>query len=312
LASISIEIFPKGEGHGDLIDYWHQHPEVYGVCKMSSLEDVGVEPPALAPTAQIGFADVVVDNDQVLRRQLLIQTPPPASPCTTPYSLSALLAMHYLDNAGKTIEFTETDDLVLGGRQVPRLTAHSGGYHRFDATGYQMLLNYRLPIEAMPQVTAQAVLTGEVHPEDIRDRIVIIGVDQEGTDRHFTPDNFAQRVDQSVAGVMVQAQMVSHLISGVLEARPWIRPLLLLGQVASGLRLGPALACFCWGCGGGADRCLWGPKVLGLAVLLCGSSLILLVIGIWVPMVPTAIAIMLASAGMLTLPSLDPWNDESL
>ncbi|NJN22458.1 MAG: CHASE2 domain-containing protein [Leptolyngbya sp. RL_3_1] len=302
---------PQGEGHGDLTDYWRQHPEVYGVCKMSSLGDVGIAPPTLAPAEQMGFADVVVDNDQVLRRQLLVQTPPPASPCTAAYSLSALLALHYLNDAGKTIAFTEADDLVLDGRRVPRLTAHSGGYHRFDATGYQMVLNYRLPIEAIPQVTAQAVLTGEVHPEDIRDRIVLIGVDQEGTDRHFTPDSFAQRVDQSVAGVIVQAQMVSHLVSGVLEGRPWIRPLPVWGN-SLWVTAWTGISLLLLGLGRGKDRRLWGPKLLGIAVVLCGSSLILLVLGLWVPVVPTAIAIMLASAGMLTLPSLDPWNDESI
>ncbi|MDA0674607.1 MAG: CHASE2 domain-containing protein, partial [Cyanobacteria bacterium] len=68
---------PQGEGHGDLMDYWQQHPRFYGVCKMSSVGDVGVAPPGQAPLEQIGFADVVVDGDQVLRRQLLVQTPPP-------------------------------------------------------------------------------------------------------------------------------------------------------------------------------------------------------------------------------------------
>lgn len=310
---------PQGEGHSALIDYWQRRPGFYGVCKVSSLEDVGVKAPENAPPEQIGFADVVVDNDQVLRRQLLVQTPPPASPCTAPYSLSALMAMHYLADLGQTVEFTETDDLVLGGRQVPRLTAHSGGYQRFDATGYQMLLNYRLPVEAIPQVTAQAVLTGEVHPGDIRDRIVIIGVDQEGTDRHFTPDSLAQRVDQSVAGVMVQAQMVSNLISGVLDGRPWIRP---LSFWPSALWIGfwTGASLLLMGVWRGRDgqrpvpkdhRRLWVPKLLGMGLLLCGSSLVLLVFGLWVPMVPAAIATMLASVGMLTLPSLDPWNDES-
>ena len=277
---------------------------------MSSVGDVGVAPPGQAPLEQIGFADVVVDGDQVLRRQLLVQTPPPASPCTAPYSLSTLLAMHYLAELGQTIAFTETEALVLGDRVVPRLTSHNGGYHRFDATGYQLLLNYRLPIAAIPQVTAQAVLTGEVHPEDIQDRIVIIGVDQEGSDRHFTPDSFAQQIDQSVAGVMVQAQMVSNLISGVLDGRPWIRSLPFWGSsLWIGLWTGASLILL--GLWRGQDRRLWGPKLLGISLLLCGSSLGLLVLGLWVPMVPTAIAIMLASAGMLTLPSLDPWNNES-
>lgn len=301
---------PQGKGHDALMDYWQQRPGFYGVCKMSSLEDVGVEPPGNAPPAQIGFADVVVDNDQVLRRQLLVQTPPPASPCTAPYSLSALLAMHYLADLGQTIEFTETEDLVLGGHLVPRLTTHSGGYQRFDATGYQVLLNYRLPVEAIPQVTAQAVLTGEVRPEDIQGRIVIIGVDQEGTDRHFTPDSFAQRVDQSVAGVMVQAQMVSNLISGVLEGRPWIRSLSFwLSHLWNGFWAGVSLLLM--GLWRGRDRRLWAPKLLGMGLLLSGSSLVLLVFGLWVPLVPAAIATVLASIGMLTLPSLDPWNDES-
>jgi CHASE2 domain-containing sensor protein/class 3 adenylate cyclase len=302
---------PVGAGRADLVDYWRQHPHIYGICKGANEDgSSGIAPPPELAIEQMGFADVVIDADQTVRRQLLFQTPHPTSPCTADYGLGTILAMHYLAELGETIAFTETEELQLGDRVVPRLQPHQGPYHRFDAAGYQMLLNYRLPLEALPQVNLNDVLTGAVNPKDIEDHIVLVGVDQDGIDRHFIPGGLAQRLVQTVPGVLIQAQMVSQLISGVVDGRPWLYtpPFWLSSLWVLGYT---GLTTVLLGRWQTQRRWVWGLKFLGLVLLLGGVCLGALALGVWLPWVPTMLAIMLASLGLLTLPLLDFSSSQS-
>jgi CHASE2 domain-containing sensor protein len=58
-------------------------------------------------------------------------------------------------------------------------------------------------------------------------------------------------------------------------------------------------------------RWVWGLKFLGLVLLLGGVCLGALALGVWLPWVPTMLAIMLASLGLLTLPLLDFSSSQS-
>ena len=55
----------------------------------------------------------------------------------------------------------------------------------------------------------------------IRDRIVLIGtIENSYGDYHLTPYSAAYPSIQELSGVEIQAQMVSHIISAVLNQRP--------------------------------------------------------------------------------------------
>jgi CHASE2 domain-containing sensor protein len=249
------------------------------------------------PADALGFADVIPDGGKIIHRQLLSATPSPTSPCPTDYSLSLLLAANYLAEKGHNLELTPKQYWKLGSVVFKPLEPHSGGYQKFDAAGYQVLLNYRSFLKVAPQVTVTDVLTGQFNPEDIKDRIVLFGYDESNSDQHLTPYSAGQESNAYMAGVVLQAQMVSHILSTVLDKRPLL-------WVWSGW--GDALWVWGWAIAGG--MLVWyvrSPLHLGLAagvalVVLGGICFIFLLRqGGWVPLIPSAIALVTTGGSLV-------------
>ncbi len=86
-------------------------------------------------------------------------------------------------------------------------------------------------------IPAWRVLAGTVRPEEVRDRIVLIGTSAPGLrDQRATP------VDASVAGVEIQAQVIEQVLSGAWLVRPdWSGGAELLLAAALALCVGLAL-----------------------------------------------------------------------
>ncbi|MEO1446716.1 MAG: CHASE2 domain-containing protein [Cyanobacteria bacterium J06635_11] len=71
------------------------------------------------------------------------------------------------------------------------------------------------------QVTLMDMLNGQVSPEAIRDRIVLIGTTASSYRDHWlTPYS---PTEGKTKGVFMQAQMTSHLLSAVLDNRPLLK-----------------------------------------------------------------------------------------
>ena len=83
------------------------------------------------------------------------------------------------------------------------------------------MINYRAtPPRTIP---LQEILDGSQDPQLaglVSDKIILIGVDQDNIDQHFTPYSQGGKQGQ-LAGVLIQAEMISHLISSVENQRPW-------------------------------------------------------------------------------------------
>ncbi|NES25109.1 MAG: CHASE2 domain-containing protein, partial [Symploca sp. SIO3E6] len=95
-------------------------------------------------------------------------------------------------------------------------------------------------------------------------------------------------------GVVIQAHMVSQILSAVLDERPLLEALPLWGEV---------LWVWCWSLAGGVIVWrfrLWLQLALvtGTLGLLYSLSLVLLIQGSWVPLVPSAIALV-STGGMV-------------
>lgn len=278
---------PQGKGRADLIQHFKTSDRLIGVCKIADQNDSGFKPAPGIPQEHLGFSDVVLDRDQILRRHLLINIPPTASGCTTNYSLSLQLAYRYLEAKGISAKFTPENDLQLGSVIFKRLKTPSGSYRKFDAGGYQVLLNYRSPLDIAPQVTITDVLNGQIKPSFVKGRIVLIGVDTDGVDRFFTPYSASQEFQPTVAGVILQAQMVSQILSAVLDQRPLVQPW-------SGWQ--DVLWIWSWSFLGGLV--VWRFRssislgiVISLLVLLYVVCFNLLKKGIWIPLVPSALTL---------------------
>lgn len=288
-----------------LLQALQQNDRLIALCKSRDavLDPVGIAPPPEFPEARIGFSDFIEDRDGILRRQLISLDPDPASPCTTPYSFSARLAFRYLQDEGITPRFTRDGHLQLGEAVLRRVRSRWGGYQGIDAAGNQLMLNYRAGASAhtlADQVSLSQLLTGQVAPAAIRDRIVILGVTAGSAgDYWFTP--FGSSRQDRVAGVFVQTHMTSQLVAAALDQRPiiWVWPL-----------WGEALWIVSWGLVGygimGLPTWLYRSFALAIALgVLSGSGFVFLLGGGWIPLIPAALACVLAAA-LARTPSLNP------
>lgn len=269
--------------------------DFFAICKVSdrSTNSPGIAPLPNLPLQQQGFSDVITDPDDVLRRHLLAMDVVPASPCVTPLALSTQLALHYLQAEGVSARFTPQGNLQLGNLVIPRLHNHTSGYQQADTLGYQILLNYRSAngLNPAPTVTLTEVLAGRIKPEAVKDRIVLIGVTAPSTADYLTTPYSRQKT----AGIFLQAQMVSQILSAVQNDRPLITAWSVWAEL---------LWVWVWAGIGGIAAWRFRQTLqfilveaigLGALAMLCFH---LLTQGKWVPLVPSALALV-ATAGTI-------------
>jgi CHASE2 domain-containing sensor protein len=287
--------FPFNPMSAPLAAVLKRQANFFAICKVGDPE---INYPEIAPLPDLprdrqGFSDVVTDGDTVLRRHLLTMDPVPAAACSTPYALSMRLALHYLKAEGMVARYTPQAQLQLGNQIFWRLHNHTSGYHQANTAGYQILLNYRVAqpfLSPAPTVTLKEVLAGRLQPEDVHDRIILIGVTAPSS-----KDYLATPYGQRIPGVFLQAQMVSQLVSAVKD-----------GRTPIAVWAGSTEILWVWGwavLGGGLVwYCRARLKWLGLAGTALGTLAGLGFYGLmqsqWVPLVPTALGFMLTSGGV--------------
>ncbi|WP_421654384.1 CHASE2 domain-containing protein [Leptothermofonsia sp. ETS-13] len=260
-------------------------------------------PPEVQPHAQ-GFNNVLLDSDRVVRRHLLAVGD--ASPCQNKFSFNMQIGVRYLKQEQFTLQYTPDDYIQIGDVVFRTITANTGGYHQINHSGHQVILNYRATRQIAQTVSLQQVLHDQVDLATIRDRIVLIGTtDPSFNDTHWiTPYSAHQRTVQTMAGVEVQAHMVSQILSAVLDQRPLIWTLSQSaeqGWILFWAWIGGLLACWL--------RTL--PRWLlasgmAIAILYGGCLAILTMEGGWLPFVPGAIAFLLAGNFVILIPWLQP------
>jgi len=286
----------------NLVARMGRYNNFFAICKASDRagNHPGIAPPTNVPLQRLGFSDVVADADGILRRHLLAMEPESSSPCTTPYALSAQLVFHYLEREGISVQYNRRGDLQIGNVTFKRLRGRMGGYQNVDTWGYQILLNYRSyhsPAAFAPIVTLADVLNGKVNPDDLRDRIVLIGVTAaSANDYSLTPFSTGKGFYQSMPGVVVQAQMVSQLLSAVKDGRPLLSVWPVWGEIV-----------WIWGWSVVGGLLVWRglsaqlylfllpAAALGILFVLC---YILFLQGNWVPLVPSALALVLTGSSV--------------
>lgn len=311
---IGLDIFrdsPVAPGTEKLTQLLKDSPHIVGICSVADVTNrdnkPGIAPHSALPETRLGYSDVVFDPDRIIRRHLLFMQPDYNDPCTTDHSLSMRVVLSYL---GREEIFPQTlpgARIQLGNVILNRLNANSGPYQNIDHRGIQLLLNYRQT--APRRVSITDLLQGNVDPRWIQDRIILIGVSAPiSSDYFLTPYSASQWPYQQVPGVLVQAQMVSQIISAVLDGRPLMK----VGTLWTEL-----LWIWVWsGVGGGIglvvarsrDRAIVIAVGCGVLWLSCWGGFIL---GFWVPLVPSAIVLVimggLAPVRLSPLPKPD-WS----
>ena len=253
-------------------------------------------PPGVAPE-QIGFNDIVLDEDDVLRRNLMfVQFESPEIPgkIEEMYSFSLRLSLKYLED--RQAEFEVYDDYVrIGNAKFPDLQINSGGYqlHPYETPGLQILIDYQSPNIAK-KVTLGQVLAGEVPANLIKDKIVLIGTSAPSIkDIYATPYGGAKG---SMPGIMAHAQMTSQILNVVLDDASlfwfwseWIEGLWVWGwslvAVAIAWRLKHPLVIITWGIAG-----------VGSLIAICFAAFVFTG---WIPLIPPAIGFAVTLASVL-------------
>ncbi|RCJ40266.1 hypothetical protein A6770_11040 [Nostoc minutum NIES-26] len=292
--------FPVDPQESPLANWMRRSDRFIAICKVSEpqIDEPGVSPPPEIPLERQGFSDFVKDSDGILRRHLIAMKPGDSSPCTTSYAFSAQLAFRYLEAEGISTQYTKTKELQIGKVVFKRLRSHMGGYQQLDDWGYQVLLNYRSfnsPLKAVEQVTLKDVLRGAIDSKMVQNRLVLIGITNQSAGDYFSTP-YATDQNQQMPGVVVHAQMVSQILSAVLDGRTllWVWPV-----------WGDALWVFCWSVFGGLftwrirNFLLLALVGITVIVVISAMSLVILLAGIWIPLIPAVLALAVTGSSVV-------------
>ena len=224
-AAIGLDLYrdiPIPPGHDALLAQLKQ-PNVIVIQNINTVTGT----PALPDVApeQIGFNDLPIDPDNVVRRNILFAE----NDNGVLYSFSLRLALAYLERHGISLQDSPTHpgSPQLGKAVFLRLTPNSGGYQTIEANGYQILLNYRSPTSVARQVSLNQALNESLDPSWVKDKIVIIGSTAPSLKDMFpTPYSSALQENYKMPGALIHSQMVSQLLDAATGTRPlfWFWP----------------------------------------------------------------------------------------
>lgn len=302
---IGLDIFrasPVAPGHQDLVKIWKNNDRIVPGCHHRNLNNPGIAGPLGIASPQLGFVDLVIDRDSVVRRALLFVSHDPQSPCASETALSLQLAQEYLLRQHQIEgKFDSNSRFQLGTTHFDRFSSHDGGYQDAESAGYQILLNYRSPRTVAPIVSISDLLANKVDRRLINNRVVLIGsIASSLKDDFLTPYSQGHAEDATMPGVLVHAQITSQILSAVLDRQRlwWFLPEWLEGiWIGSWCLTGSLLAWY-----------LRHPVRLlvatgGAAILLVGCFAIAIVQMGWLPLVSPAIGLVASSIGVLGLTS---------
>ncbi|MGL5081463.1 MAG: CHASE2 domain-containing protein [Microcoleaceae cyanobacterium] len=272
------------------------YQNLIAVCEMGGGENnPTIAPPREMPLEQVGFSDVPIDSDGIVRRQFFGMNP--VDGCDTDKSFSFQIVQHYLTSEGVKFNQTLPNSFQIGTVNFKKIEPQTGSYQKLDAAGYQVLLNYRSAQAPAQTVTLGEILNNQFDSSWVKDRIILIGTNARSIeDGLLTPYSAAYAPIQHISGVFVQAQMVSQILSAVQDDRPLIWVLPLWGEVLlifTSAVLGEAISRFYF------YRKL--PLIFyfftgGIILTILGgtSFVILWINGGWIPIIPMGISFILA------------------
>ncbi|TAF04281.1 MAG: TIR domain-containing protein [Nostocales cyanobacterium] len=314
-SAIGLDFVRNFPAQGSLGATLKQTKALHVVCKKSYENERGEKIPGFQHPPEVsldrvGFSDMVDDDHgggRYIRRSYLMQDPDP-NDCNTRESLSLVITRHYLE-AQKQQYISPFDpaskqyvrNMQFGQTEIPQLWGNGGGYQdrNNQLRGYQTMLKYRVskgdPTNFAPRVNIVDVLDNKVTPEKIKNRIVLIGF----IDRQSRQADYWNTPYGDVAGVTLHGQMISQMISAVLDNRPliwwwsvgyenlWIFGWSLVGGIV------------CWRFN--STQPLVVAVVGSLSCLYVVCYLTLIYQSGWIPFVPPALALLTTGGGVVFL-----------
>ncbi|MDJ0796225.1 MAG: EAL domain-containing protein [Calothrix sp. MO_167.B12] len=287
---------PQPPGHNLLVKEL-QASNIITIIELKDIDQEGVSPIPGIPPERIGFNDLLLDADGVIRRNLLYAK----MDYRIYYSFAVRLVLKYLQKDDNSLQVTESG-LNFGENVFPRLYANSGGYVNIDNRGRQVLISWNSSSISSRRVSLTQVLEGKVNPDWIKGKIVLIGTSAPSKkDLYFTPHSAVLSGAPKIPGVFVHAQLVRQLLSTTIDKQPlfwfwdeWVEVLWI----------------YAWALVGGiiASR-FRHPFSLLLSVtlalgILFGICFALFLQAGWIPLIPPALVLMLTTASIIAYQQL--------
>ena len=281
---IGLDIYrdlPQPPGNAKLL----KQLEAENIIVIDNIDrDGGVPAPPNIPRYRVGFNNFLLDPDGKVRRNFMAFH----QGNRLIYSFALQMSLVYLD-ARDRIEI-KPEYLKLKQTIFPRLKADSGGYQRSpsDVFGVQTILNYRSPGKAARQLTFSQVLNNDFNPDSIAGKVVIVGYTAPSK-----KDIFSTPFDvEKMPGVTIHAQMVSQIISTVLNERALFVFLPQWGEVVWILFWSLTGAVLVWR--------IKHPIILGVSFIatvgaLSGVCFISFLGMMWIPATPAIISLLMTT-----------------
>lgn len=213
--AIGLDIFrdaPIPPGSDELEEILIENPHIITVMKFGDDEKTRIGPPSVLDGGdRVGFNDILVDRGGIVRRGLLFLD----DGKVTVYSFALRLAGLYLEQEGIVPQPSPSNSqyIQLGRTTIPFFEGNDGGYVNADERGYQFLIDYsggRAPFSSFSLAT---LLAGDVDPENVSGKIVLLGVIAEGVkDYFYTPHSRGLYAGQQVSGITLHALITRQLV----------------------------------------------------------------------------------------------------
>lgn len=308
--AIGLDIYrdlPVEPGHKELIKLFKSTPNLIGVQKVVASTDSSAVAASqvLKELDQIGSNDLPLDADGKVRRIPLSLTD--KSTGEDLFSFGLMLAGTYLQKHKKIDVGLTDDNLIKAGSAVfSPFSRNDGGYVWADDGGYQVILNYRGETQRFNTISMTDVLEGDVPPDLMRDRIVMIGTTAESLkDLFYVPYSSSLTTPTRMPGVVIHANFVSQILSAALDGREptlrtWNEPvecLWILGWAA----VGGLLTWTQRYSRRGIVRLL---SIVIAGGILVGGSYLAFLEGWWLPLVPPLMALVTSSVAITSYVAL--------
>ena len=299
--AIGLDLFknvPVEPGSEQLTKVLRESTNIIGI---ETIKEPGEVPPHKSLSQkQVGFVDLFNDEDSKYRRYLLHTPNPknPKNPEEDKFSLALRLVARYFNAEGTDLGTAKNDALMIRSKELPRISSKNfGGYVDVDDGGLSILMNFRNSYEPFRVVSLRNVLNGEVNPEWLRDRIILVGNrNTSAGDIFYTSAAPTFPLKGQIYGVDYHAHAISEILSYVINNRPMLNS---WGDTEEYLWI------FIWGfvpiALGRLTQSVWKNllSVGMVSVCLFGYGYVMLWLwGMWIPIAPNLLILTINGVGL--------------
>ena len=237
-AAIGLDLYRDigvGDAHSALRQLSRSNPRLVSV--FSHVD--GIRAIRGTPASRQAYNDLVIDPDDVVRRDLLFVRGMGSAMVPLP------LRMLEVGNAGRPLR----EALQRDPAWIQPLQANSGGYHGLDHGGVQRMLAFHR-LGSFPSWSLRELLAGQVPEASLRGSLVLIGSEAPSLRDGFRVPFAGPQPGRSLrlAGVELHAHRLAALIDlqggrllGLRAAPPWLNSALLVSAVLAGVALGEGI-----------------------------------------------------------------------